>query len=86
MSKNGEQARTCEIIDLVDEIKPLMSGRHPKVQAGALAELLSLWLAGHWIPGQKEETTHLRDSLLTMHVEFVRSLTELNSKELGTDQ
>jgi hypothetical protein len=51
-----------------------------------LAELLSLWLAGHWIPGEVEETREVREEMLGMHVEMVRKLVEVNAKILGTDE
>jgi hypothetical protein len=56
---------------LEDHVYPLLRGRHPAEQGAILAELLSLWLAGH-----PEE---MREDLLTGHVEMVRKLTVANA-------
>jgi hypothetical protein len=65
------------VLKLVDEIKPMLEGRGPKVQGAALACLLSLWLAGH----PKE----IREKLITAHLDSVRELVPIDAAELGTE-
>jgi hypothetical protein len=63
-------------VELVSkQIQPLLKGRAPNVQSGVLADLLSLWLAGHWPPEAREE-------LLGDFVELVRDLVPESEKEL----
>jgi hypothetical protein len=74
-----------EVFLIVQDIRPILAGRAPQVQGAVLAELLSLWLASHWLPGEKDRTEELRASLLTTYCALVRKLTEINAKRLGTD-
>lgn len=67
---NADAAMIVESTQLVDALRPLMADRDPLVQAMALAELLSLWLAG-W-------PAAARDDLLADHVALVRKLTPAN--------
>ena len=62
-------------VDMVERIKPILAGNDPGVQGAVLAELLSLWLAGHSPP-------EVRVDLLKMHIETVCELTKLNAPEL----
>ena len=54
-----------EALDLSAQIRPMLAGRGPSIQAAALMDLVSLWLAGHrpslrrdvfetWIDGVRE--------------------------------
>jgi len=61
-------------VDIVDRIKPILAGNDPGVQGAVLAELLSLWLAGHSPP-------EVREVLLKNHVDTVRELTGINARE-----
>ena len=63
-----------EVKQLVESIRPRLAGRAAHVQGAVLADLLSLWLAGH--------APQLRDSVLAMHVEVVRALMLANEREL----
>lgn len=58
--------RHHELNKLVEEIKPILGGRHPAMQSIALAELLAIWLAGHDV--------EVREALLANHIEVVREL------------
>jgi hypothetical protein len=73
-----------EALAIVEKIKPLLAGHPPVIQSAVLAELLSILLAGHWIPGDPAQTQQLRDSILTEHCALVRQLTVVNSTILGT--
>lgn len=63
------------VLELVERIKPILAGQDPREQGAALAELLSLWLAGHRPP-------ELREALLTHHIEAVRALMAVNARAL----
>lgn len=75
---------TREVVELAEQIKPLLAGRKAWVQAAVLAELLSIWLAGHHVAGNSEETRKIRRQLLASHCEVVRKLTTVNARIMGT--
>jgi hypothetical protein len=77
---------SAEVMETVKSIMPLLKGKPPPVQGAVLADLLAMWLAGHWIPDDPEETREIRAQMLAQHMETVIALTEMNAKELGTDQ
>jgi hypothetical protein len=56
------------------EIHPLLAGRRPEVQGAILADLLATWLAVH--------PTHLRDEILSLHVDTVRLLIPVNERRM----
>lgn len=66
--------RSQDVLDLVDEIRPQLAGLAPNLQGAALADLVSLWLAGH--------PRRMREDLLSAHMEAVRNLTELNALDM----
>jgi hypothetical protein len=68
-----------EVLALADRIKPILANRRPEVQSAVLAELLSIWLAGHHVAGDEKETQALREELLTNHCALVRKLTKVNA-------
>lgn len=57
-----------------------MAGQPSEIQGAALAELLSIWLAGHIIQGDPAKTDALRESLLEMHIGVVRELVPVNAE------
>ncbi|HEX8782631.1 MAG TPA: hypothetical protein VF764_04620 [Steroidobacteraceae bacterium] len=66
-----------------DRINPVLHGLPPPVQGLILADLLAMWLAGHFTT-DPEETDLLREELLQRHCQSVRELVEINAKILGT--
>jgi len=84
--KGVGKTREEEIYWLVEKIKPLLAHREPVVQSGALAELLSMWLAGFHIIGDVEATGRLRAELLANHSELVRELTVVNAEKLWMEE
>jgi len=74
-----------EIVELAERIKPILAGREPALQSAVLAELTSLWLAGHFVPGDREQTADIRARLLAAYCQLVLDLTKVNAKEIGTD-
>jgi hypothetical protein len=60
---------TTEVLAIAERIKPHLAGRSPEIQGAVLAELLSVFIAGHYKGG-----SDLMDRVLNMHVEMVRQL------------
>lgn len=63
-------------------IQPLLAGQPQYVQGAALADLFSLWIAGHFVPGKPDETRDYRVSIVTNWVETVWKLVPASEKEL----
>ena len=77
-----DQAITAQT--LVELIRPILAGHPPMVQGAALADCLSIWLAGHNVPDDADATHDLRAVLLENHCAVVRQLTPISAKQLGT--
>jgi hypothetical protein len=60
-------------LEIVERIKPLLAGHAPERQGAGLADLLSIWLAGH--------PAFLREELLIMHIEQGRKLVPISEAE-----
>jgi hypothetical protein len=69
-----------EVFELVAAIRPLLRGKSAQVQGAALADLLAMWLAGHVIQGDPEETKRMRETMLELHLVAVRALIDINYK------
>lgn len=64
------------------QVKSMLAGLPSEIQGAVLADLLSLWLAGHLVPGKREETDKLREFLIEQHVLAVRSLIPSSEAEI----
>jgi hypothetical protein len=64
----------------VAKIKPILAGLEPRMQSAILAALLALWIVGHSVAEDAEETWRLRTQLLTQHAQLVAQLVKLYSK------
>ena len=73
-----------EIAALGRQIAPLLGGHPAEVQGGVLADLLAIWLAGHHVAGDEDETRRFRAELLAMHCTMVRLLVPVNARIIGT--
>jgi len=71
-----------ETQELVAQIKPILFGRRSEVQGAALADLVSLWVAGHLIPGDPVETEHFRQFILEQHIDGVLALIPASEAEI----
>jgi hypothetical protein len=58
-------------------IRPMLAGYPQEVQGVVLADLLSVWIAGHH--------PSLRENLLAMYINFVRALVPESEKEIFPD-
>jgi len=67
----------AEIDELMDEAKDVFAGHHPGAIGAVLAELVSLWLAGHQIDDKA------RKDLLRMHMDAVRAMLPLQLKYIN---
>jgi hypothetical protein len=63
-----------EASELAKRCHPIFAGQDPNVVAAALAELLALLLAGHFVPGDPANTQAIRDGILALHIETVKKL------------
>jgi hypothetical protein len=72
-----------EVQELCDAVYDLFQG-HDRVIVGAvLADLLSVWVAGHFVADDKGgETQKFRKQLLQRHMKAVRELVPLSEKQI----
>jgi hypothetical protein len=77
--ENVEPPTPEEVLAVAERIKPILAHHHPTLQGAVLAELLSIWIAGH-VADTKGNTRKLRKEVLNMHVEQVRKLIPINAK------
>jgi hypothetical protein len=59
---------------IVEQIKPLLAGKHPGVQGVVLCDLLAMWLAGHPLD--------IEDALIEAHLRNARQLVKLYREQL----
>lgn len=57
----------------VEKIKPILAGLGGPTQGLVLAELLSMWLAGH-VSTDKARTEELHEEILELHIDTVRQM------------
>lgn len=69
----------AEVWEIVQKIRPLLAGRSAQIQGAVLADLVASWVGGHGVVGDDEETAHVRDELLKMHIAMVRALIPHNA-------
>jgi hemerythrin len=74
------------VAETVEAIKHLLARKPPPVQGAILADLLAMWLAGHFAEDDANATRELREQVLTMHCEYVRKLVPVNAKIIGTPE
>jgi hypothetical protein len=65
------------VLRLSRRIRPLLAGHEPQIQGIVLADLVSLFIAGHH--------PALREEMLALHVDTVRQLIPASEKEIFTD-
>lgn len=70
----------AEVREVADMIRPLLARRDPAVQSAILADLISMWLAGHFLSGDSEATAKMREERLADIVALVRELLPLNER------
>lgn len=70
-------------LQLSRKLREVIAGHSPELQGAALADLLSIWLAGHLIVGDPEATSSHREELLQLHIGCVRDLIPDSEIEIG---
>lgn len=78
-SSSDEAAKLARYIST--RIKLILAGLDPGVQSAVLADLTSLWIAGH-IADTPEHTHQLREQLLADHVQLIRDLIKPSEAEI----
>ena len=66
------------VLTLVEAIKPHFEGKPAQVQGAALAEMLSLWLAGHVNQNNPDKSDRVRKAVLEEHLKTVWQLVPIN--------
>lgn len=74
------RAFTCEALS--NAIKNVLTGFPAPIQGAVLANLTSLWLAGHRVVGDREATAAVRDDMLRRHVEAVCDMIPASEAEI----
>jgi hypothetical protein len=82
----SDMSEADEVVALVAAVRPLLVGKAKEVQGAALADLVSIWLAGHVVRGDQKATDRWRKDILAMHVETVRLLIPINYQALVEPQ
>ena len=80
------EKEAARIVELSNRIAPLLKGHGPDVQSGALADLVALYLAGNFVPGDRVATEGLRVELLDIFVNCARGLVGPNERMMGIDK
>ena len=64
-----------EVVDIVDEVRPLLAGKHPPIIGAALAQLTAMWISHHLVlTDSAEDQQKLWTELLDMHIDMTRQL------------
>lgn len=66
------------VIDrIVESIRPMLAGHPPQVQSAVIADLLAIFLAGHFAP-TPVKTAAAREMMLGIILDLVRQLIPVN--------
>jgi hypothetical protein len=80
MTRKSLDADADKVTEIVNSICPLLAGQKPEVQSAALADLLAMWVAGHFVPGDEAATSAAREDLLNDHMKLVQELVGINAR------
>ena len=78
----NEEPFTQTVLDLAKSVYAAFAGYPAPVIGAALADLTSLWLAGHVVDGQPDKTRKWRADLFKEHTKAVRKLVPLQEAML----
>jgi hypothetical protein len=59
---------------LCGRIAKILANNPARVQGAVLGDLLATWIGGHFVPGDRVQTTQLRKQLLHEHIKLVADL------------
>lgn len=72
---------TTRVLAVSHMCSMVLRGEGPGVQGAALADLMSTFLRGHRIPGDREAEIEMREAMLEQWCRTVRQLVELHEAE-----
>ena len=76
-------AQADEAIGLIDKIKPLLAKRDPAVTSAVLADLFSMFLAGHQdLRGEGAFIDDIREKIIERWIRLVRDLVPINAAQI----
>jgi hypothetical protein len=70
-----------QVMRLVNVIRPLLAGEPPSIQGAVIADLLAIWLAGHFA-GDNDATAMMREKMLAALIATARQLVQVNEAEI----
>jgi hypothetical protein len=76
----------AQIAALSDAFSDLCHGKHSVVVGGAIADVLSIWLCGHFDPSGQAETDAVREHLLQDVMALTRKLVPVNERIIAPRQ
>jgi len=79
--------RRADFVNRCERISRVLHGVDPEIQGAALANVISLWLAGYFMPDasggiDRALTDELRTEILDEFIKLLRSLIPLSEQEL----
>jgi hypothetical protein len=72
---------TKDVQRISAKIAPLLAGKPSPIQGAVLAELVAIWLVGHFDEDGPTATARLHNSLLEWHVKTVLALVDAEDGE-----
>jgi len=78
MRKRPRKAKLREVLELIEQIRPILAGKNPDAIGAALAELQATLYAGMQGIGVEQ----LREELMAMHMRMVRNLIPICEREM----
>jgi len=78
-----DEGQTEQAMQVSRAIQPALRGLDDGVQGAVLADLLSLWVAGHYVWGDEQATFDFRKQILEIHIQAVIDLIPASSKEIS---
>lgn len=68
------QAETAQILQVSDQMEPLMKELPSNVHGGVLACLMARWIAGHEMVDDSAATLRVQDTLMRAHFRLIMQL------------
>lgn len=67
-------------LSLAERVRPVLAGNPPDIIGAALADLVAMWIAGHFDTRGAIETAKHREQLIGQWLDTVRQLIEVNEQ------
>ena len=87
-SMNQDEGNAVEILELSRQLRPLLAAHCDRVQSGALADLVAIWLCGYRVKniapaGAQSQLLALRSELFAKFSDLVMRLAVINDQILA---